>query len=97
MIGRVQSRMPEPVADHGYVDAGGDELNADAVAPRVRCNTLCRERRYVAGSGLNLVLELEAHPCRTERLTVAIDEYGFVIGTRISSQQCLEQVHRFRP
>jgi hypothetical protein len=92
------SRVPEPTADYRHVDTGGDELNADAVTPSaVRGYALCRERRYVLGGHLNVLLELEANSCRAKRLTVAINEDGFVIRTRLSLQQRLEHVHRFRP
>jgi hypothetical protein len=93
VIGRVQSLVPEPVADYRHVDTGGDELNADAVTPSVRGDALCCERWYVLGHRLNVLLELEANSCRAKRLTVAVNEDGFVIRTRLSLQQRLEHVH----
>jgi hypothetical protein len=62
VIGGVQSRMPEPVPDHGHIDAGGDELNADAVVPGVRGDALGRERRHMSGRCQHVLLELEADP-----------------------------------
>jgi len=71
--------MSEPVADHGHIDTGSDKLNADAMTPSVWCDALCRERGHVPGRRLNVLLEFEANPRRTKRLTVSVDEDGFVI------------------
>src|SRR5271166_1095618 len=49
VIGRVQLRVPEPIADHGHIDTGCNELNADAVTPRVRRDALCGKRGHVPG------------------------------------------------
>jgi hypothetical protein len=86
VIGRVESRVPKPVADHRYVDTGGNELNTDAVTPSVRCDAFCRERWHVLGSRLDVLLELEANPCCAKRLTVSINKNGFVIRARLSPQ-----------
>jgi hypothetical protein len=90
VIGGVQSRMTEPVPDHGHIDTGGDELNADAVAPGVRRDALGRERRHMSGRCQDVLLELEADPCRTKGLTVPVDEDRFVAQARLSFQQRLE-------
>jgi hypothetical protein len=58
-------------------------------------DALCRERGHAPGRRLNVLLEFEANPRRTERLTVAVDEDRFVIGA--GPQQCLEYVYGLRP
>jgi hypothetical protein len=50
VIGRVQSHVPEVATDHRHVDTGSDELNTDTVTPRVRGDSLCRERWHVPRS-----------------------------------------------
>lgn len=81
--------MSEPVADYCHIHAGRDQLNADAVTPRVWRDLLCRERRYVPGGRQNIFLELEANASGAERPTISIDEDGFVIRAGLSSQQRL--------
>ncbi|MFD1029568.1 hypothetical protein ACFQ3P_42610 [Paraburkholderia sabiae] len=44
VIGRIQSNTAEVAADHRHLGTGSDELNSDAVTPRVRCDPFCRER-----------------------------------------------------
>jgi hypothetical protein len=97
MIGCVESSVPEPIAGQGHIDAGGDELDTDAVTAGVQRDALCRECRHVASSGLHVSLELEANPCRAKRLTISVDKNGFVMPARLSPQQRLEHVHRFWP
>jgi len=50
VIGRVRSRVPEVATDHRHVDTGSDELNSDTMTPRVRRDSLCRERWRVVRS-----------------------------------------------
>src|SRR5258708_12794223 len=97
MIGRVQSCMSEPVADHGHIDTGSDKLNADAMTPSVRRDALCRERGHAPGSRLNVLLEFEPNPRRTKRLTVSVDEDGFVISPGSFPYHPLTTVHPLSP
>ena len=97
VIGRVQRRVPKPVADYRHIDTSGDELDTDTVTPSVGCYAFCRERRHVPGGPLNILLELEANSSSAERLTVSVGEDRFVICARLSSQKGFEHVHRFRP
>jgi hypothetical protein len=90
VIGRVEPCVSEPVSDHGHVDPGGDELNADAVTPGVWCDALCRERRHVPAGSLNVLLQLEANTGGAERLSISVHEDWFVIGARFLLQQRLE-------
>jgi len=89
--------VSQPVADHGHVDTGGDELNANTVTPRVRRHAFCRERRHVPRGGLNVLLELEANARGAQRLTVSVDEDGFIICARLSPQKRFEHVDCFWP
>ena len=97
VIGRVQPRVPKPVADYGHIDTSGDELDTDTVTPSVGCCAFCRELPHVPGGPLNILLELEANSSSAERLTVSVGEDRFVICARLSSQKGFEHVHRFRP
>src|SRR5262249_49502722 len=97
VIGRVQSRVPEPITDHGHVDTSSNELDAGTVTPGVRRDALCSERWHVPSGRLNILFELEAHARSTKRLAISVYEEGLLIGARLPFQQRFEQVHCFRP
>ena len=67
------------------------------MAKRVWTDAFFRERRYLSGRGLNILLEFESYTCRTERTAIAIHEDWVIVSTGLAPQQCFEQLYRFGP
>ena len=70
MIGRIQARVSQPIADHGHIDTGGDQLDTHAVAAKYAASRASSPGSELAGGRLNIVrLSLNRTPVRTERLS----------------------------
>jgi hypothetical protein len=89
--------MSKPISDNSHVDACGYQLDSNAMSKRVGPHPFFRERWYLLGGCLNILPEFKSHTRRTERLAITIHEDRFIVSTGLSSQQCAEQIHRFRP
>jgi hypothetical protein len=90
--------MSKPASDHSDVDTGSNELNADTMAPRVWSDAFCCKRRRLPPGCLNVLLELEANTCRTEWLTVSVDEDRFPMGAlKAAEATSVTESSRFAP
>src|SRR5438128_6180858 len=89
--------MSKPISDNSHIDACGNQLDSNAMSKRVRTHAFSRERWYLPGGGLNISLEFKPYARRTEGSAVAVHEDWLIVPTGLASQQCSEQVYRFRP
>jgi hypothetical protein len=89
--------MSKPISDNSHIDASGNQLDSNAMSKRVWPHAFFRERWYLSGGCLNILLEFKPYTRRTERSAVAIHEHWLIVPTGLAPQQCSEQVYCFRP
>jgi hypothetical protein len=89
--------VSKPIPDNSHIDACGYQLDSHAVSKGVWTHAFSRKRWYLLRGCLNILLEFESRTRRTEGLAIAIDEDWLTVTTRLASQQCSEQIYRFRP
>jgi hypothetical protein len=97
MTGNVQPTVPKPRLDDCRINTCSDQLNARRVTVRVGRHPLLPQRWQFSDGSLDVLLELKANAGGTEGLAIVINKHGLVVSPWLSSQQCLEQLHRFGP
>jgi hypothetical protein len=79
-----------------YADAPRNELDFNAVAKCVWADALSRQRWYLFGGCLNILLELASYTCRGDRSAIAIQEDWLIVASGLAPQQSFRQIHRSR-
>jgi hypothetical protein len=81
--------VSKPIPDNSHINSCGNQLDSNTVAKRMWTDAFFRERWYLSGRGLNILLEFESYTCRTERAAIAIHEDWVIVSAGLAPQQML--------
>jgi hypothetical protein len=93
----IDAGVPEPAANNGYINPGGNQRDRCGVSKRMRRNVfLCQGRNGLRG-GLYILRKLESHSRCAERLAVAVYEHRLIVRAWSTTQECLQQLNGLGP